>query len=138
MRHEMDAPNAQLSAGNGNFVTDGKVLDHIPFTSEFFEKRLHRKPEDMIIVDARGESMEPTMRDRDLIMIDTASAKRPVTSAIYGFTYGPDVYVKRLEVMRSGILVKSDNKEYGEFIIERSEIDQFHPIGRVVWIGRTL
>ena len=44
----------------------GPRLDDIPLTREFFERRLHRNPEDMIINDARGESMEPTMRDRDL------------------------------------------------------------------------
>lgn len=130
--------SAQLSAGNGTFVERSEILNHIPFNADFFDKHLKRAPDDMIIVDARGESMEPTMRDRDLLMIDRSSANRPVTSAIYGFTFGQDVYVKRLFVTPNGIVAKSDNKDYGEFTIRPEDIEQFHPIGRVVWIGRTL
>lgn len=130
--------NIQLSAGHGSFVERSEVLNHIPFNSDFFDRYLHRDPKDMIIVDARGESMEPTMRDRDLLMIDTSSASKSITSAIYGFTFGQDVFVKRLFVTPDNIIAKSDNKDYGEFIIGPENMDQFHPIGRVVWIGRTL
>ncbi len=130
--------NVQLSAGNGNFVERSEVLNHIPFNADFFDRYLQRSADDMIIVDARGDSMQPTMRDRDLLMIDTSTAKKPLTSAIYGFTFGQDVYVKRLFVTPDGVVAKSDNKDYGEFIIRPEDMEQFHPIGRVVWIGRTL
>ncbi len=130
--------SAQLSAGSGTFFERAEILNYIPFNPDFFLGHLNRNPEDMIIVDARGESMEPTMRDRDLLMIDRSSAKRPITSAIYGFTFGQDIYVKRLFVTPDGIVAKSDNKDYGEFTIKPEDMDQFHPIGRVVWIGRTL
>ena len=130
--------NIQLSAGHGSFVERSEVLNYIPFNDDFFQRYLQRDPKDMIIVDARGESMEPTMRDRDLLMIDTSSASRPITSALYGFTFGQDVFVKRLFVTPDHIIAKSDNKDYGEFIIGPDNVEQFHPIGRVVWIGRTL
>lgn len=128
----------QLSAGNGSFINRAEMLDTIPFTRDFFEKRLHRNSEDMIIVDARGESMEPAMYDHDLVMIDTKSADRPIASAIYGFTFENQVFVKRLEVQPTCIIAHSDNKDYGDFIIDATMQDQFHPIGRVVWVGRML
>lgn len=130
--------NIQLSAGHGSFVERSEVLNYIPFNADFFDRYLQRDPKDMIIVDARGESMEPTMRDRDLLMIDTSSASKSITSAIYGFTFGQDVFVKRLFVTPDNIIAKSDNKDYGDFTIGPDNMDQFHPIGRVVWIGRTL
>lgn len=135
---EIPRYDAKVSAGNGHFTETAQILSRIPFTPEFFSKNLQRAPKDMIIVDAKGDSMLPTMEDRDLVMIDTSTAQEPLSAGIYAFSYDGALFVKRLQRLHNGILVSSDNKDYREFTIASSEMDQFKLIGRVVWIGRML
>lgn len=133
VRHDV-----QASAGNGRFIDNAPVLNHIPFRPEFFTQNLHRNPSDMIIIDASGDSMQPVMHDRDLLMIDTSTATEVPTGAIYAFTYDDAVFVKRLTRLPGGIEALSANQDYPPFTIKRADMDKFSLIGRVVWIGRML
>lgn len=130
--------DVQASAGNGRFVEEEKVLKTIPFRPEFFTKNLGRNPKDMVIIDATGDSMIPTMNDRDLVMIDTSTASEPITAGIYAYTFEDAVFVKRLQRQPNGLLVTSDNKHYREFRIGNEDLERFRLLGRVVWIGRML
>lgn len=132
-RHDVRA-----SAGNGCFVDYAPVLNEIPFRPEFFTQNLHRKPSDMIIIDASGDSMQPVMHDRDLLMIDKSTAQETPTGAIYAFSYDDAVFVKRLQRQPGGIEALSANPDYPAFTITRADMDKFSLIGRVVWIGRML
>lgn len=135
---EISRLDVLASAGNGSFASQAKVLNTIPFRPEFFSQNLQRNPNDMVIVDASGDSMEPTMRDRDLVMIDTSTAFEVPTGAIYAFTYDGAVFVKRLQRQPGGIEAISENKEYPPIRILKTDMDKFQLIGRVVWIGRIL
>ncbi|MDO5648355.1 S24 family peptidase [Paracoccus sp. (in: a-proteobacteria)] len=134
----IDVPrfDVSLSAGYGSFVDRAERLDSIPFPPDFFTRRLGRKPDGMIIVDAQGDSMLPTVADRDLVMIDTADQR--MTGAVWAFTYGDGVFVKRINVLPDALEVVSDNPAYKPFIIDKDHVDRFHAVGRVVWVGRTL
>ncbi|MGP1485316.1 MAG: S24 family peptidase [Campylobacter sp.] len=52
-------------------------------------------------MNTKGDSMEPTIANGELLFVSTANAG----GVIYVINYGGDVYVKRLEK-------KSDNKGY--------------------------
>ncbi|MDO5648712.1 S24 family peptidase [Paracoccus sp. (in: a-proteobacteria)] len=138
-RDLIDVPrfDVSLSAGYGSFVDRAERLDSIPFPTDFFTRRLGRKPDGMIIVDAQGDSMLPTVADRDLVMIDTADQR--MTGAVWAFTYEDGVFVKRINVLPDALEVRSDNaKDYPSFIIDGPRLERMHLIGRVVWVGRTL
>ncbi|WP_193746555.1 helix-turn-helix transcriptional regulator [Ruegeria sp. ANG-R] len=126
------------SAGHGRFLHDAKIMDYVPFPADFFTTHVKGNPEDMFIINASGDSMEPTMRDGDMIMIDRSAAVKPINAGIYCFTLGDLNFVKRLQQLPDGILARSDNREYTEFMIKPDQRDEFHPVGRVVWIGRSL
>lgn len=128
--------NAAASAGHGSFVEYAEKLDEIPFTEDFMLKRLGRtKTDGLIIVDAAGDSMEPTIRDGDLIMIDTD--KTQLTAAIYAFTYEDSFFVKRLNHLPDAIEATSDNKGYAPFIVAKEQMNRVDILGRVVWVGHT-
>lgn len=128
--------NATASAGHGSFPEYAQKLDDIPFTEDFLWKRLGRMNTDgLIIVDAAGDSMEPTIRDGDLIMVDMD--KSQLTAAIYAFTYEDSFFVKRLNHLPDAIEATSDNKGYASFIIERQQMNRVNILGRVVWVGHT-
>lgn len=125
-----------LSAGYGSFVERAEQLDSIPFTAEFFARRLGRGPNGLAIVDARGDSMEPTISDRDLVMIDTTDTQ--LAPAIWAFTLDDAVLVKRLSPTAGGLEIVSDNPLYGRQLLDSAQAAQVTLIGRVVWVGRVL
>lgn len=125
-----------LSAGHGSFIERAERLDAVPFTNIFFSKRLNRSPDGMVIVDARGDSMEPTIADRDQVMIDTTDTR--LVPAIWAFAMDEAVMVKRLNQTPQGIEIVSDNAIYGRQLIGPGQADHFSLIGRVVWVGRVL
>lgn len=125
-----------LSAGPGSFVDRADKLGSVPFPQEFFTDSLRRNPAGMVIVDARGDSMEPTIADGNQVMIDTADMR--ILPAIWAFMLDDAVLVKRLQQTPAGIQVASDKPAYAPFTIDRADADSFHLIGRVVWVGRVL
>lgn len=129
--------DVRLSAGGGAFTDRAAQLDMIPFTPEFFSKRLGRKPENMVIVNASGDSMEPTIADGDLVMIDKTDSSR--TDAIWAFALEDSLFVKRLHFLPDRIDVISDNTEvYPTYTVDQTNSAVFGLIGRVVWVGRSL
>jgi phage repressor protein C with HTH and peptisase S24 domain len=134
---EIQRYNISLSAGHGNFTDWAEPLDKIPFTQDFFTRRLRRKPENMVIVDANGDSMSPTIADDDLVMIDTKD--HSLTGAIWAFSYGESLFIKRLNILPDALEVCSDNsRDYRPFIIDGEKMANVNLIGRVVWVGRSL
>ncbi len=129
--------DAAASCGAGAFLDQAPILDEIPFTPVFISKKLGRSTIDgLVLIDARGDSMEPTIADGALIMIDTKPAA--VTSAVYAFTYDGALFVKRLNHLPDALEARSDNKEYPPFIIEKHQMDNFKILGRVVWVGHMI
>lgn len=135
---EIPRYDVKVSAGNGAFTDAQNIIGQIPFRPDFFTKNLHRSPEDMIIVDAKGDSMSPTMEERDLLMIDTSTADEPLFGGVYAFSFEDALFVKRLQKLPGSILATSDNRDYERFEIPAADLDKFNLIGRVVWIGRMM
>ena len=128
--------NATLSAGNGHWNPDHTdILDHIPFTPEFLRRRLGRSnPDDLIILAANGDSMEPQISDGDLVMID--QRKKDLIEGIFAITLNGMARVKRLRPMLNGDLeILSDNPLYDKEVLKKENVQEFQVIGKVVWCG---
>lgn len=123
-----------VSAGHGSFVDQARMIDMVPFSMDFFTRRLGKGPEGMVIVDARGDSMSPTIADRDQVMIDTGDTL--LADAVWAFTLDEDVYVKRLLREPGGLRMISDNQDYPSVTLSAHETLRLQLIGRVVWVGR--
>ena len=129
--------DAQLSAGQGAVNAEyTEVLDYIPFTEDFIRQKLH-KPNvaDLFCVDVRGESMEPTISNGDLLIVDTKH--RDLAAGIYAVNYDDESYVKRIEKVGSGFSLVSDNRAYVPISIQGDSLDLFSVIGKVLWAGKT-
>ncbi|WP_319530850.1 S24 family peptidase [uncultured Cohaesibacter sp.] len=128
--------DASLSAGNGFWnIEKANVLDHIPFTAEFLRRRLGRSnPDDLIILTANGDSMEPLIGDGDLVMVD--QKKNELTDGIFAFVLNGMARVKRLNQTLSGDLeVMSENALYRTEILKKEDLANFQLVGKVVWCG---
>ena len=79
------------------------------------------------IVGTRGDSMEPTIPETSVILIDTKTDTF-AGDGIYFFAYAGGLYTKRLQKTPAGLLALSDNPLYQSFPID--ENDRFRIIGR--------
>lgn len=95
------------------------------------------KLENFVLFAVRGDSMDPTITDGDLVLIDR-SKKQVVAGTMYALRTKNAVMVKRLQPTgATRIKVMSDNKLYDSYEIDL-ETGDIEIIGQVIWIGREL
>lgn len=130
--------DVEAAAGAGAVVTSEQVAEMVAFTAAWLRER-HITPRSARILTARGDSMEPTIRDGDLLIVDTA-IEMAVDNGIYCIAYNGVLMVKRLFVQRNGgLVIASDNKLAGrDEEIPPHEVPDVHIAGRVMWYGRTI
>ncbi|OGP52709.1 MAG: hypothetical protein A2Y65_07300 [Deltaproteobacteria bacterium RBG_13_52_11] len=93
--------------------------------------------EDLVLIEVRGDSMDPTITDGDAVLID-CSKKQVVAGNTYALRTKNVVMVKRLQpIGDTRIKVMSDNKLYDSYEIDL-EMGDIEIIGQVIWIGREL
>jgi phage repressor protein C with HTH and peptisase S24 domain len=126
----------EASMGNGSVIHSEQIVDYLAFREDWVRLELGLNPKNLFLISSVGDSMEPTLRTNDLLLIDRGSAEVK-HDAIYCFVYNGELRVKRIQFKMSGILiVKSDNQQYEAEIIPLDQRDSIKIIGRVVWFGR--
>lgn len=122
------------SAGDGRLVFEEETAPPLAFTAEWI-KRLGLQRRNLVIVNVHGDSMEPSIRDGDAVLVDLGTA-RVRDGNIYVLRYGDELRIKRLFRRYDGaLIVRSDNSEkYPDETIPPQDLDgQVEVIGRVVW-----
>jgi len=101
------------------------------------EDQLRAKPTDLLMIEARGESMEPDFQHGDQILIDRRD-RNPVQPGAFALWDGDGYVVKLVERIprQSGrYRIFSAN---GRFSAYEVDADQVQIMGRPVWFGRRL
>jgi transposase-like protein len=127
-----DIPRLPLgaSAGPGTVALDPVPIDRLRFSGRWLRQQ-GLEPGMLSVIEVEGDSMEPTLRDGDEILLDRAP--RPLRSGLHVIRLDDVLLVKRLEPGPSGtLLVISDNPAYPR--MERARAD-VAVLGRVVWKG---
>lgn len=131
----VDVPRLPLgaSAGPGAFAAGEVPEGQLRFSARWLSRNGFA-PGNLSVIAVEGDSMEPTLRDGDEILVDRGPA--PLRAGIHVIRLDDMLLVKRLEPAGPDtIRVISDNPAYGraEYPAETVEI-----IGRVVWKGGRL
>lgn len=127
-----DIPRLPLgaSAGPGTMALDPAPVDRLRFSGRWLRQQ-GLEPAMLSVIEVEGDSMEPTLRDGDEILVDRAP--RALRSGLHVIRLDDVLLVKRLEPGPSGTLqVISDNPAYPR--MERARAD-VAVLGRVVWKG---
>jgi phage repressor protein C with HTH and peptisase S24 domain len=96
------------------------------------------EPSKLVLETAIGESMTPTIRDGNTLLIDS-SDQTFRNFGIYVLEINGQRLVKRVQRKHDGTLVLiSDNSAYQPDVVERAAADDVIVIGRVVWAGGTV
>lgn len=131
----VEVPRLALGASAGG----GAVADQeAPFGAMRFASRWLRdqglEPAMLSAIAVAGDSMEPTLRDGDEILVDRTP--RPLRDGIHVVRIDDTLLVKRIDTGRPGtIALVSDNPAYRPIELPP---DGLAVIGRVVWKGGRL
>lgn len=128
----IDRYDLMCSAGSGIVQWEIRQKRALPFTIDFF-KAIGSKPEHCRLANARGNSMEPFLFDRDMIMIDIS--KTAVRDGnIYAVRFEEETLVKQLFKQAGGaLMLHSYNAKYPDRIVPASDETSFQVIGQVIY-----
>lgn len=127
----------QASAGNGRVALHEEPLEYLAFQADWLRRR-GVTPTAARILTAKGDSMEETIRDGDVLLVDT-SINRVRDNSIYVVVYGDMVLVKRIHGRINGSLqLISDNPRYPAEEVSAGEVEHLNIAGRVMWFGRSI
>jgi len=129
--------DVQASAGGGSVAEQERLAGHIALPTAWL-RRLGGPLNTLSAIEARGESMEPDLRDGDVLLVDT-SRRRVDRDGLYVLRYGDTLRVKALQQRADGgILIRSAAAHEADEIVPRERLGDLTVIGRVRWHGRSL
>jgi phage repressor protein C with HTH and peptisase S24 domain len=95
-------------------------------------------PEHLVLDVALDESMAPTIKPHDTVLLDTTERKIG-GNGIYVLDIGSQRQIRRVQRRHDGSLVLiSDNHAYLPDIVENDSVSRIVVVGRVVWVGGTV
>lgn len=131
----LDIPRLGLgaSAGPGALSLPEEPVGQLRFSARWL-KQQGLDAETLSVIAVEGDSMEPTLRDGDEILVD--HAPRALRAGVYVVRLDDVLLVKRLEPGPAGqVTIISDNPAYGR---NQRSLDDVGIVGRVVWKGGRL
>lgn len=119
----------------GKIVSE-QLVNSISFKTDWVINYLGIPPQDLSLVSVKGDSMEPTLSDGDMVLADLR-ANRIEDNAVYVLYSRGALLVRRLHRKLDGsLIVKGDNQAYETEVLTEEVAEDLEVVGRVVWMGR--
>lgn len=129
--------NALVSAGGGAAMEDEERVGSWPLPRAYLDE-MRLTGGELAVVPVKGDSMEPTLRSGDRVLIDLGD-KNISQGGIFCLWDGHGRVVKRVERVPGQqperVRLKSDNPLHDQYEVPAAVIEI---IGRVVWAARRL
>lgn len=125
------------AAGAGTYIEEGEFLHYLAFRRDWL-REMDLDPRHLAAIGVTGESMEPTLRRGDVVLVDY-SVRRFQGDAIYVLNLNGLFMVKRLRRQVDGTLkITSDNPAFEPLTLADDQAELARLVGQVVWIGKRL
>ena len=125
-----------LQYGLGGTFADGPVeVQTHHFPRLWLQSITSTHPSMLTIASGRGDSMQPTIQDGDMVLIDRSQQTIREQDAIWALTIGDFAMIKRVRSRGRQIAILSDNDRVP---IEEVFHEEINVVGRVIFIGRRL
>lgn len=133
-------PHLEASAACGAGFINGDFLPMVKLIKVGMEwLRIHApyaNYRNLNILTAEGDSMLPTIKPGDLILIDRSDTQVRF-DGLYVFTKDDSLFLKRIQKLGNGLRILSDNSSvYPPFEITGSEAQEVRILGKVVSVGK--
>ena len=123
-----------LAYGLGGTFSDGPVdLQTHYFPRAWIESITSSPPSMLTIARGRGDSMQPTIQDGDMVMIDRGQRTIREQDAFWALTVGDIAMIKRIRVRGETVHILSDNDRVPP---DHAHHEEVNVVGRVIFIGR--
>jgi len=122
------APDVSLAAGTGEVVFEESPDVSIAVAAKALAS--WARPDRLTCVRVVGDSMEPTIRDGDLVAVD-ATRTDPLNGHLFALRTDTGLVVKRLRRTGDGWLLTSDNPTHAP----RPVAEDDRLLGRIAWCG---
>lgn len=124
--------NVTFGCGEHDEPTYDEIQEVQPvFYERSYLQKLGVKPQFCKRVRVQGDSMEPLIRDGDMVLID-CSGDPIVNNCVYAIAYDHTLKIKRLIKQFNRLIIKSENPAYPEEALSLEEAERVYIIGRVV------
>lgn len=131
--------DVRASAGSGIANTQDGLghTSQILFRDQWL-RMLGIRPQNAEFVQAEGDSMEPTIKDGDMMLLDRGYG-RVINGKIYVLVVNDLVIVKRVRILATGgLILISDNDRYEPEPISPVDVQNLKIEARVAWFGRVI
>jgi hypothetical protein len=135
---EIPILDVDASAGFGAIAESEAAHTRFGFDERWLGKLTRAKSASLSIIHVHGESMEPTLRDGDEVLVDASDQGARLRDGIYVLRIDDALVVKRVTMQPGGrhMTISSDNASYPSWNdVDRATV---HVVGRVIWFGRTV
>ncbi len=135
---EIPVLDVDASAGFGAIAESEAAHTRFGFDERWLGRLTRAKSASLSIIHVDGESMEPTLRDDDEVLVDASDHDARLRDGIYVLRIDDALVVKRVTMQPGGrhITISSDNASYPSWTdVDRATV---HVVGRVIWFGRTV
>lgn len=122
------APEVRLAAGTGEVVFEESPEVSIAVAAEALAS--WARPERLTCVRAAGDSMQPTLHDGDLVVVDSGRSD-PMDGQLFAVRTDAGLVIKRLRQDRGRWLLTSDNRTHDPHPVTEDD----RVIGQVAWCG---
>ena len=126
---------ARAATGKNGDPSSNHNVSVIAFSEVWLRETLRRNPQNLALLIASGYSMDPTIRDGDLLLVDTA-VRHIEGSEIYVLAIGGAFMVKRIQVcLDASVVMKSDNTFYDSEMVPADQVSTLIVLGKVIWLA---
>ena len=130
-------PKRAARPGAGSSLeTSAEVEGLFAFRKDWLSK-LNIPNKNIELFDVVGDSMEPTLREGDTLLVDKNDTEI-MDGKIYVVSLHDELLAKRVQRILDGFALLSDNKAYDPIPVKPELRDKFRIHGRVRWFGREL
>jgi len=124
--------DVHASAGHGAEIDQEPVKSLLAFKQDWLRGEMGLNPKDCCLIYVTGDSMDPTLRNSDVVLLDRSPAM--ISDGVYCLRFDGGLVIKRIQrINTTDIKIISDNHIYDPYIIG---IDTVKIIGKVVWAGK--
>lgn len=131
----VDCYQVFASAGFGATVSEELKTEPMAFRTDWLKKE-GLSPDRLAVIRAKGDSMEPTISNNDIILVYLCNGEA-LRDGLYVLRIGDSLLVKRLQFDPfGGFKIISDNPGYETQVVTKDQRADVHIVGRVAWAGK--
>ena len=126
--------DVEASAGYGSIAEYEPQTTSLAFPPDYLKRLTSSSPRNLAIISVKGDSMEPTLLDHDIVLLDM-SKKNLSYDGLFVLRFDEALHVKRVgRAAKPGrITIISDNVAFPPITADREDIEA---VGKVLWYGR--